>query len=75
VMESIISNGRQSDYTGQTPWQFLRRKLVEGPNNFLPWSADFKFRIYIVKLTSKFGKTGLLDDPGGQESSPKDFIC
>jgi hypothetical protein len=34
----------------------LQRKLVEGPNNVLPWSADFKFRIYFVKLTSKFGK-------------------
>jgi hypothetical protein len=61
--------------TGQTPWQFLRRKLVEIPGNVLPWSADFKFRIYFVKLTSKFGKIGLLDDPGGQGSSPKDFIC
>jgi hypothetical protein len=61
--------------TGQAPRQFLRRKLVEGPNNVLPLSADFKFRIYFVKLTSKFGKIGLLDDPGGQGSSPKDFIC
>jgi hypothetical protein len=26
-------------------------------------------------LTSKFGKIGLFDDPGGQGSSPKDFIC
>jgi hypothetical protein len=57
--------------TGQTP----RRKLVEGPNNVLPLSADFKFWIYFVKLTSKFGKIGLLDDPGGQRSSLKDFIC
>jgi hypothetical protein len=54
---------------------FLRRKLVECPNNVLLWSADFKFRIYFVKLTSKFGKIRLLDDPGGQGSSPKDFIC
>jgi hypothetical protein len=61
--------------TGQTPRQFLRRKLVEGPNNVFPWSADFKFRIYFVKLTSKFGKIELLDDPGGQGSSPKGFIC
>jgi hypothetical protein len=62
-------------WVGQTPRQFLRRKLVEGPNNVLPWSADFKFRIYSVKSTSKFGKIGLLDDPGGQGSSSKDFIC
>jgi hypothetical protein len=60
--------------TGQTPRQFLRRKLIEGPNNVLPWSADFKFRIYFVKLTSKFGKIGLLDDPGGQGSSPNVWI-
>jgi hypothetical protein len=60
---------------GQTPRQFLRRKLVEGPNNFLPWFADFKFRIFFVELTSKFGKIRLLDDLGGQGSSPKDFIC
>jgi hypothetical protein len=26
-------------------------------------------------LTSKFGKIGLLDDPGGQGSRSKDFIC
>jgi hypothetical protein len=57
VMESAISNGRQSDYT------------------VLPWSTDFKFRIFFVKLASKFGKIGLLDDPGGHGSSPKDFIC
>jgi hypothetical protein len=61
--------------TGQTPRQFLWRKLVKGPNNVLPWSPDFKFRIYFVKLTSKFEKIGLLDDPGGQGSSLKDFIC
>jgi hypothetical protein len=61
--------------TGHTPRQFLQRKLVEGPNNVLPWSADFKFRKYFVKLTSKFGKIGLLDDSGGQGSSPTDFIC
>jgi hypothetical protein len=30
---------------------------------------------YILLLTSKFGKIGLLDDPGGQGSSPEDFIC
>jgi hypothetical protein len=35
----------------------------------------FEFWIYFVKLTSEFGKIGLLDDPGGQGSSPKDFIC
>jgi hypothetical protein len=50
-------------------------KLVEGPNNVLPWFADFIFQIYFDKLTSKFGKIGLLDDPGGQGSSPKDFLC
>jgi hypothetical protein len=43
--------------------------------NVLPLSADFEFRIYFFKLTKKFGKIGLLDDPGGQGSSPKDFIC
>jgi hypothetical protein len=73
-MRSAISNGRQSDY-GPDPRQFLRRKLFEGPNNVLPLSADLKFQIYFVKLTSKFGKIGLLDDPGGQGSSLKDFIC
>jgi hypothetical protein len=50
VIESTISNGRQSDY-GPYPTAILRRKLVEGPNNVLPWSADFKFRLYFVKLT------------------------
>jgi hypothetical protein len=49
--------------------------VVEGPNNVLPWSTNFIFRIHFVKLTSKFGKIGLLDDPDGQGSSPKDFIC
>jgi hypothetical protein len=53
--------------TGQIPRQFLRRKLVEGPNNVLSWSADFKFQIDFVKFTSKIGKIGLLADPGGQE--------
>jgi hypothetical protein len=47
-----------------TARQFLRRKLVEGPNNVLPWSANFEFQMYFVKLTSKFEKIGLLDDPG-----------
>jgi hypothetical protein len=61
--------------TDQTPRQFLWRKLVEGPNNVLPWSANLKFRIYFVKLTSKFGKIELLNDSGGQGSSPKVFIC
>jgi hypothetical protein len=55
--------------------QFWRRKLVEGPNNGFPFSADFKFRIYFVKLISKFGKIGFLDDLSGQGSSSKDFIC
>jgi hypothetical protein len=73
-MESNISNGL-SRSTGQTPRKFLRHKLVVGPNNVLPLSADFKFQIYFVKLTSKFGKIGFLDDPGGQGSSLKDFIC
>jgi hypothetical protein len=53
----------------------LRRKLLEGPNNVLPLSADLKFRKYFFKLTSKVGKIGLLDDPGDQGSSSKDFIC
>jgi hypothetical protein len=73
-MESAISNGCQSDY-GPDPTAIFAAQVVEGPNNFLPLSADFKFRIYFVKLTSKFGKIGLLDDPEGQGSSPKDFIC
>jgi hypothetical protein len=60
--------------TGQIPRQFLRRKLVEGPNNVLPWSADFKFWIFFVKLITKFEKIGLLDDPGGQRSNPKYFM-
>jgi hypothetical protein len=60
---------------GKTPRQLLWRKLVEGPNNVLPWSADFNFRIYYFKSTSKFGKMELLDDPGGQESSLKEFKC
>jgi hypothetical protein len=56
--------------TGQTPRRFLLRKLVEGRNNVLSLSADF------FNLTSKFGKIGkigLLHDPGGQGSNPKDM--
>jgi hypothetical protein len=33
----------------------------------------YGLQIYFVKLTSKFGKIGLFDDPDGQGSSPKDF--
>jgi hypothetical protein len=61
-MEMAISNGRQSDY-GPDPTATIAAQA---------WSADFKFRIYFVKLTS-IGKIGLLDDPGGQGSSPKDY--
>jgi hypothetical protein len=53
---------------------FSRCKLVEGPNNILPLSADFKFRIYYVKLTSNFEKIELLDDSSDQGSSPKEVI-
>jgi hypothetical protein len=73
-MESVISKGPQLDY-GPGPMSILRRKLVEDPNNVLPLPADFKFWIYFFKLTSKFEKIELLDDPGGQGSSSKDFIC
>ena len=61
--------------TVQTPRQFLQRKVVEGPNIALPSTAALKFRIYFFKLASKIAKIGLLDDPGGQGSSPKNFKC
>jgi hypothetical protein len=64
--------------TGQTPRQFLRRKLVEGPNNVArgPRILNFGYiLLMILLLTSNYGKIGLLDDLGGQGSSPKDFIC
>jgi hypothetical protein len=43
--------------TDQTPRQFLQRKLVEGSNNVLSWSANFNFGYILLNLTQSSGKS------------------